>query len=296
MAVDFIMKRIVKQILKSNPTLEGAGVRLERVFGYQEVPLFDPFLLLDHFGSEHPEDYVKGFPWHPHRGIETVTYMLKGEVEHGDSIGNSGVIMSGDVQWMTAGSGIIHQEMPKEYEGRMVGFQLWVNLPAENKMIAPKYRGITKDQIPSLEKGGAKIKVIAGRIGGIEGPIRDLAVNIEYFDVTLEAEKTFEYSTKRENKVFVYVVDGSGYANDIFVEHYQCALFGEEGDSINMKTKDGFRFLLVTGKPLNESVAWGGPIVMNTKEELANAFRELERGKFIKTYRTVEPSRNYYRS
>ena len=151
------MKRTVKQILKSKATIEGAGVRLKRVFGYYEVPLFDPFLLLDHFGSENPEDYIKGFPWHPHRGIETVTYMLNGEVEHGDSMGNSGVIRSGDIQWMTAGSGIIHQEMPRRYDGLMQGFQLWVNLPAEKKMIAPRYRGITKDQIPTLEKEGAEI-------------------------------------------------------------------------------------------------------------------------------------------
>ncbi len=289
------MKRRIKQILKNKPTLEGAGVRLERVFGYHEVPLFDPFLLLDHFGSEHPEEYMKGFPWHPHRGIETVTYMLKGEVEHGDSIGNSGVIKSGDIQWMTAGSGIIHQEMPKEYVGRMVGFQLWVNLPAEKKMISPKYCEITKDQIPMLKKGGAKIKIIAGSIDGKEGPIRDLAVNVEYFDVTLDAETTFEYLTKKNDKVFIYVIEGSGNIDDRIIKLQQCVLF-TEGDSINMGTKDGFRFLLITGKPLNESIAWGGPIVMNTQEELAGAFRELERGTFIKTGRTVQSSRNYYRT
>ena len=295
MDVDFIMKRIITQILKSKTTLEGAGVKLERIFGYYEVPLFDPFLLLDHFGSENPEDYLKGFPWHPHRGIETVTYMLNGEVEHGDSIGNSGIIRSGDVQWMTAGSGIIHQEMPKEYQGRMRGFQLWVNLPAEKKMIAPRYRGITKDQIPSLEKEGMKIKIIAGRIDGIEGPIQDLVGNVEYFDVKLEAGKTFEYTTKKDYKVFAYFVEGSGYSDDVFVESHQCALFGK-GDNIIIGTRDGLRFLLVTGKPLNESVVWGGPIVMNTKEELTEAFKELERGTFIKTGRTVKPSRDYYKS
>jgi redox-sensitive bicupin YhaK (pirin superfamily) len=289
------MKRIVKQILQSKPTLEGAGVRLERVFGYHEVPLFDPFLLLDHFGSENPEDYIKGFPWHPHRGIETVTYMLNGEVEHGDSIGNSGAIRSGDIQWMTAGSGIIHQEMPKESEGLMEGFQLWVNLPEEKKMIIPRYRGITNDQIPSLEKEGARIKIIAGRIDDVEGPIQDLAVTVEYFDVKLEAGKTFEYTTKKDHKVFTYVIEGSGYSDDAFVESHQCALFSE-GDNIKIRTKDGLRFLFVTGKPLNEPVAWGGPIVMNTKEELAEAFKELERGTFIKTGRTVMPSKNYYKS
>jgi len=288
------MKRIVKQILNSKPTLEGAGVRLKRVFGYHEVPLFDPFLLLDHFGSENPEDYIKGFPWHPHRGIETVTYVLNGEVEHGDSIGNRGVIRSGDVQWMTAGSGIIHQEMPREYDGLMKGFQLWVNLPAEKKMIAPRYRGITKDQIPTLEKEGAKIEVIAGRIDETEGPIQDLVVSVEYFDVKLEAWKTFEHSTKRDCKVFAYVVEGSGYSDDTLIESQHCALFGE-GDNVKIGTKDGVRFLFVSGKPLNESVAWGGPIVMNTEEELAEAFHELGEGTFIKTGRLVRPSRDFYR-
>ncbi len=288
------MKRIIRQVLKSTPTLEGAGVRLERVFGYNEVPMFDPFLLLDHFGSENPEDYIKGFPWHPHRGIETVTYMLNGEVEHGDSIGNKGVIKSGDVQWMTAGSGIIHQEMPKEYEGLMEGFQLWVNLPAEKKMITPRYRGITQDQIPTLEKKGAKIKVIVGKIGDVEGPIQDLTVNVEYFDVKLEALKTFEHSTKRECKVFAYAVEGLGYSNDTLFGYKHCALFSE-GESVKIGTKDGVRFLFVSGKPLNESVAWGGPIVMNTEEELAETFHELSEGTFIKTGRSVNLSRDFYR-
>ena len=289
------MKRIVKQVLKSKATIEGAGVRLKRVFGYNEVPLFDPFLLLDHFGSENPEDYIRGFPWHPHRGIETVTYMLSGEVEHGDSIGNSGLIRSGDVQWMTAGSGIIHQEMPRRYEGLMQGFQLWVNLPAKKKMIDPRYRGITKDQIPVLEKEGAEIKVIAGIIDGIEGPVQDLVVDVDYFDVELAASKTFEHSTERDCNVFAYVIEGSGYFDDKLIESQQCALFGE-GDSVRIETKNGIRFLFVSGKPLKEPVAWGGPIVMNTQEELAKAFQELDQGTFIKTGRTVKPSKNFYRS
>lgn len=288
------MKRIIKQILSSKPTIEGAGVRLKRVFGYYKVPLFDPFLLLDQFGSENLEDYIKGFPWHPHRGIETVTYMLNGEVEHGDSIGNTGVIRSGDVQWMTAGSGIIHQEMPRRYDGLMQGFQLWVNLPAEKKMIAPRYRGITKDQIPKLEKEGAKIKVIAGRIDETEGPIQDLVVNVEYFDVKLRAWKTFEHATEKGRNVFAYVVEGSGHSDDTLIESQHCAVFGE-GDSVKIGTKDGLRFLFVSGKPLKESVAWGGPIVMNTQEELAKAFHELEEGTFIKIGRTVKPSRDFYR-
>jgi redox-sensitive bicupin YhaK (pirin superfamily) len=289
------MKRTIKKILRSKTTIEGAGVRLKRVFGYNEVRLFDPFLLLDHFGSENPEDYIRGFPWHPHRGIETVTYMLNGEVEHGDSIGNSGLIRSGDIQWMTAGSGIIHQEMPRRYEGLMQGFQLWVNLPAKKKMIDPRYRGITKDQIPMLEKKGAKIKVIAGTIDGTEGPVQDLMVNVEYFDVELAASKTFERSTERDRNAFAYVIEGSGYFDDKLIEPRQCALFGE-GDSVKIKTEGGVRFLFVSGKPLNEPVAWGGPIVMNTQEELAKAFQELDQGTFIKTGKKVKPSKSFYRS
>jgi redox-sensitive bicupin YhaK (pirin superfamily) len=288
------MKRAIKQVLKNKVTMEGAGVRLKRVFGYNEVPLFDPFLLLDHFGSEDPEDYIKGFPWHPHRGIETVTYMLSGEVEHGDSLGNKGVIRSGDIQWMTAGSGIIHQEMPKECLGLMQGFQLWVNLPAKKKMIVPRYRGITKHQIPSLKREGAEIKVIAGKIEGVEGPVQDLVVNVEYFDVTLAAGKTFERSSERGSVALLYVIEGSGYVEDKLIESEHCALFGD-GDTVGVRTRDGIRFLFVQGKPLGEPVAWGGPIVMNTEEELARAFEELKEGKFIKDGRAVKPSRDFYR-
>jgi redox-sensitive bicupin YhaK (pirin superfamily) len=289
------MKRTIKQILNSKVTMEGAGVRLKRVFGYYEVPLFDPFLLLDHFGSENPEDYVRGFPWHPHRGIETVTYMLNGEVEHGDSIGSGGLIRSGDIQWMTAGSGIIHQEMPRRYEGLMQGFQLWVNLPARSKMIAPKYRGITKDRVPTLQKAGIEVKVIAGAIDGTEGPIRDLVVNVEYFDVRLAAGKAFEHATERGRNVLAYAIEGSGYFDGTLVESQHCVLFGE-GDSVKIGTEDGLRFLFISGKPLNEPVAWGGPIVMSTQEELEKAFQELERGTFIRTGKTVKPSKDFYRS
>jgi len=289
------VRRGIAKILSGKPTVEGAGVRLKRVFGYNEVPLFDPFLLLDHFGSENPEDYVRGFPWHPHRGIETVTYMLNGEVEHGDSMGNSGVIRSGDVQWMTAGSGIIHQEMPKKYEGLMQGFQLWVNLPARKKMMAPRYRGITKDQIPALKKEGAEIKVIAGAIEGIEGPVQGLVVDVEYFDVKLAAGKTFERATERGCKVFAYVFEGSGYSDDVLIKSQQCAVF-DEGDTVRIGANEGLRFLFVSGKPLKEPVAWGGPIVMNSEEELAKAFEELDEGTFIKTGRTVKTSKDFYRS
>jgi redox-sensitive bicupin YhaK (pirin superfamily) len=257
--------------------------------------LLDPFLLLDHFGSENPEDYVKGFPWHPHRGIETVTYMLNGEVEHGDSMGNSGVIKSGDLQWMTAGSGIIHQEMPRRHDGLMQGFQLWVNLPAKKKMIPPRYRGITKDQIPTLEKEGTKIKVIAGSIDNTEGPVQDLAVDVEYFDIELKAGKTLEHPTKKGRNAFAYVIHGSANSQDTQIEPERRALLND-GDTVRMTTQEGAHFLLITGEPLKEPIAWGGPIVMNTREQLNKAFQELDEGTFVKTGKRTEASRNFYRT
>jgi redox-sensitive bicupin YhaK (pirin superfamily) len=283
------LERKVQRILERQQTLEGAGVKLNRVLGNDKNSTLDPFLLLDHFGSDNPKDYIKGFPWHPHRGIETVTYMWAGEVKHGDSIGNKGVIKSGDVQWMTAGSGIIHQEMPKKYDGLMQGFQLWVNLPAKNKMIDPKYRGIEREQIPIVNKNGIKIKVIAGRANGTEGPVRDLAISIEYFDVELAHEKAFEHFTPKNYTAFAYVVEGSIMALDKTIIQGQCAVFGE-GDFVKIGSKNGSRFLLAIGKPLKEPVAWGGPIVMNTPEELDKAFEELETGTFIKTKKPIETS------
>ena len=288
------MRRVIKRVVENKLTLEGAGVLLKRVFGYNEVPLFDPFLLLDHFGSGNPADYIRGFPWHPHRGIETVTYMHRGEVEHGDSTGTSGVIGAGDVQWMTAGSGIVHQEMPRRYDGVMRGFQLWVNLPAEKKMIPPKYRGITRDHIPVLEANGVETRVIAGTINGTEGPVRDLAVDVTYFDVTLAAGRVFEHATARNNITFAYAIEGSCHSNGTVIESQHCALFGK-GDRVTIDTQDGCRFLFVSGEPLDEPVAWGGPIVMNSEEELATAFRELEEGTFIKAGRKVTPSTSFYR-
>jgi len=285
------MERKVERILQSQITIEGAGVRLKRVFGYFEVPALDPFLLLDHFGSDNPNDYVKGFPWHPHRGIETVTYMWAGEVEHGDSIGNSGVIKSGDVQWMTAGSGILHQEMPKRFDGFMQGFQLWVNLPAKKKMIHPKYRGIEKQELPMIQKIGMTIKVLAGKIEGIEGPVGDLAVDVEYFDVELAAGKIFEHTVTENRKVFAYVVNGSIDSQDKTIKHWHCAVFGK-GDTVRIGTKEGGHFLFVTGEPLKEPVAWGGPIVMNTEEELAKAFQELDEGTFIKAVTRTSPKKS----
>jgi hypothetical protein len=284
------MERKVDRILNRRTTLEGAGVKLKRVLGNDSRSTLDPFLLLDHFGSDNPEDYILGFPWHPHRGMETVTYMWTGEVEHGDSMGNKGVIKSGDVQWMTAGSGVIHQEMPQKYDGLMQGFQLWVNLPSKKKMIDPKYRGIEKQQIPVLEKDGSKIKVVAGKVDGTEGPVRDLAINIEYFDVEIDAGKTFEHPTHRNDTVFAYVVEGSIEIGSKKILQGHCAVFGE-GDLAKIVSNGGARFLFVSGEPLNEPVAWRGPIVMNTEEELDKAFSELESDTFIKIKNPVKPKK-----
>jgi redox-sensitive bicupin YhaK (pirin superfamily) len=276
------LERQIQKILNRRLTLEGAGVKLKRVLGNNDVSTLDPFLLLDHFGSDNSEDYIKGFPWHPHRGMETVTYMWAGEVEHGDSMDNKGVIKSGDVQWMTAGSGIIHQEMPQKYSGLMQGFQLWVNLPAKKKMVDPKYRGILKEQIPMVQKDGLKIKVIAGKMAGIQGPVRDLAIDIEYFDIELAPGKAFEHATAKDDTVFAYVVEGAVEVQGKNIMQGQCVVFGK-GDSVKICSTKGSHFLFVSGKPLNEPVAWRGPIVMNTQEELDTAFKELDLGTFIKS-------------
>ncbi len=282
------MERKVEKILERQPTVEGAGVKLKRVLGNDENSTLDPFLLLDHFGSDNPKDYIKGFPWHPHRGMETVTYMWTGEVEHGDSMGNKGVIKSGDVQWMTAGSGIIHQEMPQKYNGLMQGFQLWVNLPAKKKMTDPKYRGIEKQQIPIFQKDGEKIKVIAGSVDGTEGPVRDLAIHIEYFDIELAAGKTFEHATPKKYTVFAYVVEGSVEILGKTIVQGQCAVLGA-GNLVKINSCSDSRFLFISGEPLKEPVAWRGPIVMNTEEELNKAFEELESGTFIKSSISPKP-------
>ena len=279
----------MQKILERQTTLEGAGVKLKRVLGNDKDSTLDPFLLLDHFGSDNPKDYIKGFPWHPHRGMETVTYMWTGEVDHGDSMGNKGVIKSGDVQWMTAGSGIVHQEMPQKYDGLMQGFQLWINLPAKKKMIDPKYRGIEREQIPIVQKDGVKIRVIAGSVDGTEGPVRDLAISIEYSDVELAAGKTFEHALPQNYTVFAYIVEGSIDVLDKTIVQGQCAIFGK-GDFIKIGSRKGSRFLFVAGEPLREPVAWRGPIVMNTQEELDRAFEELDMGTFIKTKKPVRSS------
>ncbi len=268
--------RKIRSIIESRQTMEGAGVRLKRVFGFHQVPSFDPFLLLDHFGSDDPADYMKGFPWHPHRGIETVTYMIRGEVEHGDNIGNSGVIRSGDVQWMTAGSGIIHQEMPIESKEETMGFQLWVNLPRNKKMTGPRYMGLTKDDLESVEFDGGAVKVIAGSYDRVRGPVKDLFIDVDYFDVHLDG--TFDHSTNKRT-CFIFVYEGSIYIGDKAVDSGHCTLLEEKGE-VQIIGKG--KFIFVAGDPLNEPIAWGGPIVMNTDEELDTAFRELREGTFIR--------------
>ena len=277
--------RKISMILKGQPTMEGAGVHLHRVFGYSQSPRLDPFLMLDDFRSDTPAHYLKGFPWHPHRGIETITYVTRGDVEHGDSLGNTGVISSGDVQWMTAGSGIIHQEMPKgDARGAMHGFQLWANLPAAQKMMAPRYRGITADQIPAVElDNGVTVNVIAGSIGGARGPMDDIIIDPEYFDCTVPAGQTFIHRTDPSYTAFIYVIGGKGTTDGQALDNGTLILF-DAGQQLGISAAgDPLRFLLLTGRPLNEPVAWQGPIVMNTQAELETAFREYRNGTFIKT-------------
>jgi redox-sensitive bicupin YhaK (pirin superfamily) len=276
--------RKISMILKGQPTMEGAGVHLNRVFGYSQSPRLDPFLMLDDFRSDTPAHYLKGFPWHPHRGIETITYVTRGDVEHGDSMGNTGVISSGDVQWMTAGSGIIHQEMPKgDASGAMHGFQLWANLPAAQKMMAPRYRGITADQIPAVElDNGVTVNVIAGSIGGARGPMDDIIIDPEYFDCTVPAGQTFIHRTDPSYTAFIYVIEGQGTTDGQTLENGTLILFDAGQQMAVSAASDPLRFLLLTGRPLNEPVAWQGPIVMNTQAELETAFREYRDGTFIK--------------
>jgi hypothetical protein len=299
MKTDEHMIRAVAKTWKSQPTVEGAGVHLKRAFGFNEAPQLDPFLLLDAFRSENPDDYKRGFPWHPHRGIETITYLLDGEVEHGDSLGNRGLIAPGDVQWMTAGSGIIHQEMPRgDAGGEMWGFQLWANLPARDKMISPRYRELKRDQIPQVVTGdGAVVRLVSGAIDGVRGPVREIITDPEFFDVSLSAGKSFRHKTKPDHTVLAYVIDGEGYfdprgaaSEKKAFEERPTPVFGEgtvvvygAGDEIHVAAdRRSVRFLFISGRPLKEPVAWHGPIVMTTQAELRIAFEEYHRGTFIK--------------
>ncbi len=296
--------RPVKRIIQAQPTIEGAGVRLRRAFGFGDTDEYDPFLLLDDFRNENPADYLRGFPWHPHRGIETITYVLAGTVDHGDSLGNRGTLGAGDVQWMTAGSGILHQEMPQgDGQGRMHGFQLWANLPSSLKMTAPRYQDVSSRDIPEVvDDDGTSIRVVCGDFWGKKGPVDGIAADPRYLDVWVPPgrRKTLPVETSRH--AFAYVFDGSGrflYASQpVAVRtdyvglvdgakleetgNRSLVLF-DSGDEVIVQAGDtGIRFLLVSGQPLKEPVAWHGPIVMNTEEELRQAYAELHDGTFIK--------------
>lgn len=295
--------RPVKKLIKAKPTIEGAGVHLRRAFGFGNTSDTDPFLLLDDFRNENPEEYLAGFPWHPHRGIETITYVLAGTVQHGDSMGNSGEIAAGDVQWMTAGRGIIHQEMPKgDVQGRMHGFQLWANLPSSLKMTAPHYQEVKSVQIPEVvEDDGTRVRVVCGTFWGATGPVDGIAAEPIYLDVYVPpgVRRSLPMDTRRN--AFAYVFEGAASfcnASEPFAvptegvgwldtsppseaDNRSLILF-DAGDEITLETRDeGVRFLLVSGKPLKEPVAWYGPIVMNTNEQLRQAFEELENGTFL---------------
>lgn len=276
--------RKIKRYIEGQKTQDGAGVKLRRVFGNPEVPELDPFLMMDFFDSTDSDDYIKGFPWHPHRGIETVTYLINGKIEHGDSIGNSGEINDGDCQWMTAGSGILHQEMPKPCE-RMLGTQVWLNLPKKNKMTEPKYRDINSGMIPVHEEKGERVHIIAGTYKELKGPLEVIETDPTFLDIELESNNEFILKTNPLYKVFAFLVEGEANFNvkEFDTISAPMGILYEEGDSIKITTgeKPG-RFFLLMGKPLNEPVAWGGPIVMNTREELDLAFKELKENKFIK--------------
>jgi quercetin 2,3-dioxygenase len=290
--------RKVAQVFQSLPTIEGAGVRLHRAFGNSHTPQFDPFLLLDEFHTVNPNDYLPGFPWHPHRGIETITYIIEGLVEHGDSMGNAGTIGAGEVQWMTAGSGIIHQEMPQEIgTGVMRGFQIWANLPASQKMMEPRYRSLQPSDIPTVElASGAVAKVVSGELNAVRGPVRDIVTNPEFFDVMLPADCTFAHDIQPGHTALAYVLDGQarfdGHRNEkgsaasvATSKPKDAVLFEHDGDRVIITSlKTPVRFLYLAGKPLAEPIAWHGPIVMNTEQELRLAFRELQNGTFVKQH------------
>jgi quercetin 2,3-dioxygenase len=295
--------RAVKKVLASKPTLEGAGVKLRRAFGFGDTSDYDPFLLFDDFRNDRPDDYLAGFPWHPHRGIETITYVLAGTVEHGDSLGNRGSLGSGDIQWMTAGSGILHQEMPKgDQAGRMHGFQLWANLPSSLKMTAPRYQDVQGKDVPEVvDDDGTTVRIVCGSFWGKSGPVEGVAADPRYLDIFVPPGVRKVLPVETSNHAFAYVFQGSGTFRDAsspravqtdivgsgverpdFIGNRSMVLF-DQGDEVVVQAGDeGIRFLLVSGKPIEEPVAWYGPIVMNTQHELRVALDELNRGTFIK--------------
>lgn len=276
-------QREVIKIVKGSHHVDGAGVNLTRVIGIRDVTDFDPFLMFDAFDSTNPADYVKGFPWHPHRGIETVTYLIGGSFEHSDSLGNKGLLDSGDCQWMTAGSGIIHQEMPKASE-RMLGAQLWINLPQKDKMTHPQYNDIKVESIPIIKEGETEIRIIAGKYNGTKGAMQGKFVDATYLDVKMEANSEFKLQTKEEDTVFAYLVLGEGFFGTYSkpVSNQSAALFSAGEELIIKSSEKGIRMLVLMGKPLKEPISWGGPIVMNSRNELETAFDELDNGTFIK--------------
>ena len=285
-------KRKATQIIRGQNAVDGAGVRLRRVLGPGNIVDFDPFLMLDGFDSVDPKDYIKGFPWHPHRGIETITYLIKGRVEHGDSLGNKGVIHDLECQWMTAGSGIIHQEMPKESE-RMLGCQLWVNLPVKDKMTHPAYGDITQDKVTLVEEENTVVRILAGTYKGKSGVFEGQYVKVTYLDIDLVSNSTWTYAETPNNEtLFIYLLDGT-LAVDVNLSQFEnksCAVLftstdksSNTNDVVEVRSgNQGARFVLLAAKPLHEPVAWGGPIVMNTNEELDQAFKELDNRTFIK--------------
>lgn len=278
--------RKIQKIYRTTPTMEGAGVHLNRGFGHHEVKDFDPFLLFDDFSNTNPDFYKAGFPLHPHRGIETVTYILKGEVKHKDSLGNEGSIKVGEVQWMTAGSGIVHEEMPIVHEEGIQGFQLWVNIPAGDKMMYPRYQEIKSAEIQSVKEEGTEVRVIAGAYKGVKGPVQDLMVSPTYFDVSLGERVPFSFQTPRDDTFFIYVFEGRLSLRDDRTESWigagDIGLLTHDFELTVSGGKDGARFLLIGGTPLNEPIAWHGPIVMNTPEEIKVALEDLQNGTFIK--------------
>lgn len=296
--------RPIKRIVQAQPTMEGAGVHLRRAFGFGNPSEFDPFLLLDDFRNDHPEQYMAGFPWHPHRGIETITYVLAGNVSHSDSLGNNGLLGAGDVQWMTAGSGILHQEMPHgDGKGRMHGFQLWANLPSSLKMTAPRYQDVSSKEIPTVtDDDGTEVRIICGDFWGKKGPVDGIAADPRYLDVFVPPGKRKTLNVETYRQAFAYIFEGSGSFRDASapqdilreklssngVEELEWSgnrslILFDNGDEVTVQAgESGIRFLLVSGKPLKEPVAWGGPIVMNTQQELQQAFAELRNGTFIK--------------
>ncbi|MGW8115238.1 pirin family protein [Caproicibacterium sp. NSD3] len=275
-----IKRKIIKQI-RGQKAIDGAGVHLVRVLGNNDVKDFDPFLMLDSFDSTNPSDYLAGFPMHPHRGIETITYLISGRIDHEDSLGNKGAIHSGECQWMTAGSGILHQEMPKE-SGRMLGFQLWLNLPREEKMTTPAYCSLTRDLIPRINNGKAEIRILSGNFGEAVG-ITPAHIPATIYDIALPIGEDITIPTKADETVFVFLIEGDAVINEQKISSKSAVLFGS-GDSITVSAQpqSGLRFIFFSGKALHEPIAWGGPIVMNTQEELMTAFRELQNDTFIK--------------